>query len=419
MDLSREDEYFEWVDTPDVVDAAPRIIHQPQISSLNAICMESEGEDEIEFPSYDDPRSPTQEAELDDKRIYDEQVEYYMQSPTLQPEYLEDDESLCSSPSLITSPMDSLDSLDSLDYLEPCDITETVDDTAVQVQPSHHVDYLAHDWPEEDLWASWKYVQSNRSAYENSRRLENASWRCWAKKRSNLKTIAPETVDWMKDCDTTWLYGPLHKAGSKFECASSSAESSSRGTQISRSASCTDVKPILKRRMVSDILLKRSSSTMNAPRRLSSPSPSSSGRSSPSSSSSRKCVRFHDQVDQFISVNTIPEECVPTFSKGESAILEDIPEASEPKNTPWTSTPPIVAKICSTSLKPVREITDLTDAVANLKYSLTSYDYFAQPGFDYTEYSNANSGDDDDEWESSMIGMDVRPSTKSIPMSIY
>jgi hypothetical protein len=196
MDLSREDEYFEWVDTPDVVHPAPRIIHQPQISSLNAICMESEGEDEIEFPSYDDPRSPTQEAELDDKRIYDEQVEYYMQSPTLQPEYLEDDESLCSSPSLITSPMDSLDSLDSLDYLEPCDITETVDDTAAQVQPSHHVDYLAHDWPEEDLWASWKYVQSNRGAYENSRRLENASWRCWAKKRSNLKTIAPETVDW-------------------------------------------------------------------------------------------------------------------------------------------------------------------------------------------------------------------------------
>jgi hypothetical protein len=196
MDLSREDEYFEWVDTPDIVDAAPRIIQQPRISSLHAICMESEGEDEIEFPSYDDPHSPTQEAELDDKRIYDEQVEYYMQSPTLQPEYLEDDESLCSSPSLITSPMDSLDSLDSLDFLEPCDITETVDDTAVQVQPSRHVDYLAHDWPEEDLWSSWKYVQSNRSAYENSRRLENASWRCWAKKRSNLKTIAPETVDW-------------------------------------------------------------------------------------------------------------------------------------------------------------------------------------------------------------------------------
>lgn len=225
----------------------------------------------------------------------------------------------------------------------------------------------------------------------------------------------------MKDCDTTWLYGPLHKSASKLECVSSSSESSSRRKQLSRSVSYSDVKPILKRRMVSDILLKRSSSAVTSLKRQDFLSPSSSGRSSPSSSSSRKCVRFHDQVDQFIAINTIPEACVPTFSKGESAILEDISEDSEPTTSASsTSTPPIVAKLSSTSLKPAREIADLTTAVENLKYSLTSYDYFTQPGFDYTEYTNANSGDDDDEWESSMIGLDVRHSTtKSVSMSVY
>ncbi len=35
--------------------------------------------------------------------------------------------------------------------------------------------------------------------------------RTWAKSRNNLKTISPETLNWLKDCDVTWLYGPLHR----------------------------------------------------------------------------------------------------------------------------------------------------------------------------------------------------------------
>jgi hypothetical protein len=80
--------------------------------------------------------------------------------------------------------------------VSPDPVERPEDDTAIRVQPSRHVDYLSHDWAEEDVWASWKHIVSKRGAYNNSARLENASWRSWAKKRSNLKTVPPETVKW-------------------------------------------------------------------------------------------------------------------------------------------------------------------------------------------------------------------------------
>lgn len=46
----------------------------------------------------------------------------------------------------------------------------------------------------------------------NGVRLENASWRTWWKQRNKLRTISPETLNWLKDSDVTWLYGPLHTA---------------------------------------------------------------------------------------------------------------------------------------------------------------------------------------------------------------
>ena len=80
--------------------------------------------------------------------------------------------------------------------VSPHPIERPEDDSAIRVQPSRHVDYLSHDWTEEDVWASWKHIVSKRGAYNNSARLENASWRSWAKKRSNLMTVPPETVKW-------------------------------------------------------------------------------------------------------------------------------------------------------------------------------------------------------------------------------
>lgn len=72
----------------------------------------------------------------------------------------------------------------------------SADDTLIEDEPSRHVDYLSHDWKEEDIWSSWRYVTSRRNDYSNGVRLENASWRTWAKAKYNLKTISPESLNW-------------------------------------------------------------------------------------------------------------------------------------------------------------------------------------------------------------------------------
>ena len=73
------------------------------------------------------------------------------------------------------------------------------DDSSVEEEPSRHVDYLSHDWREEDIWASWRYVTARKNDYSNGVRLENASWRTWAKAKHNLGTISPETLNWYVD----------------------------------------------------------------------------------------------------------------------------------------------------------------------------------------------------------------------------
>jgi hypothetical protein len=63
--------------------------------------------------------------------------------------------------------------------------------------PSRQVDYLSHNWAEPDIWSSWRYVRKEKAGYpQNAARLENASWRTWAKSKYKLKTITPETLNW-------------------------------------------------------------------------------------------------------------------------------------------------------------------------------------------------------------------------------
>ncbi|KAI9301628.1 hypothetical protein BJ944DRAFT_1486 [Cunninghamella echinulata] len=76
--------------------------------------------------------------------------------------------------------------------------------------PEVCVDYLSYKFDEMDLAASWRVMTKQKKDIVNGIRLENASWRTWAKQRSHLKTISPETLNWLKDSDVTWLYGPLH-----------------------------------------------------------------------------------------------------------------------------------------------------------------------------------------------------------------
>ena len=61
------------------------------------------------------------------------------------------------------------------------------DDTDLAAEPSRHVDYLSHQWDVSEISKSWRYVVSNKHDVANAARLENASWRTWAQRRSNLK----------------------------------------------------------------------------------------------------------------------------------------------------------------------------------------------------------------------------------------
>ncbi|KAK4056040.1 protein phosphatase regulator [Microbotryomycetes sp. JL221] len=169
------------------------------------------------------------------------------------------------------------------------------DDSGITTRlPSICVDYLSHDWQEDDVWASWKAMTKHKAEIANGVRLENASWRTWAKQRGNLKTISPETLNWLKDSDVTWLYGPLHtnvdavpppKESTMSDrlgleplrtldenqqvkmaaAAASNAASDAVAPQkpLASASSRTEVKtkPILKHRSLSDILLPPGSSS--------------------------------------------------------------------------------------------------------------------------------------------------------------
>ncbi|KAL2677275.1 hypothetical protein Neosp_011044 [[Neocosmospora] mangrovei] len=95
------------------------------------------------------------------------------------------------------------------DLLAPDVQPRCKDDSEVPVVSSRSVDYLSHEWTDEELGPSWKALSSMKSL-NNRDRLENVIWRAWTKFKNNLSTISPDELNWLKDCDVTWLYGPLH-----------------------------------------------------------------------------------------------------------------------------------------------------------------------------------------------------------------
>jgi hypothetical protein len=92
------------------------------------------------------------------------------------------------------SPADAFSTDTPLTTPDPLPMSE--DDTAVRKEPSHHVDYLSYDWREEDIWSSWRHIVEHRKVYGERSRLENASWRTWAKSQFKLKTVSPDTLNW-------------------------------------------------------------------------------------------------------------------------------------------------------------------------------------------------------------------------------
>ncbi|PNP55511.1 hypothetical protein THARTR1_04341 [Trichoderma harzianum] len=133
------------------------------------------------------------------------------------------------------------------------------DDTAVSSRPSRHVDYLSHDWKEEDIWSSWRYIVTRRALFSNNVRLENASWRAWMKVKNNLRTVSAESINWLKDNDVTWLYGPLQLGVKPIHDTRSERSSNSLSKTDSRVS--LNKKPILKKRSMSKITLHRPLST--------------------------------------------------------------------------------------------------------------------------------------------------------------
>ena len=131
---------------------------------------EEDDDDEIVFPSY----------ETDD---------YFNQARELDP------------PTSVVSPPQTSSSVTTsyqdnppfdLSYLPKC----VGDDICLEHEPELQVDYLSHDWNEEDIWASWRYVVAKKDRYSDSTRLENASWRTWSKSKNKLRTVSPESLDW-------------------------------------------------------------------------------------------------------------------------------------------------------------------------------------------------------------------------------
>jgi len=153
--------------------AAPSFSSTPASSlSLDANCEHETDEDQIVFPSYDD-------------------VGYYDQIEDLEPPA-----SPHTGDSYTVSPTSVSTSTNVSRPGSPDPREHAEDDSAVRTHPSRHVDYLSHNWKEEDIWSSWKHIVSKRKAYNNSARLENASWRTWTKSKNHLKTVSPETLNW-------------------------------------------------------------------------------------------------------------------------------------------------------------------------------------------------------------------------------
>lgn len=81
----------------------------------------------------------------------------------------------------------------------PATLRGTLDDLFVErgIAPTRQVDYLSYPWEDFEVWWSWRYIRNWKAQCpQNTTRLENASWRSWAKSKYRLETITPDTLNW-------------------------------------------------------------------------------------------------------------------------------------------------------------------------------------------------------------------------------
>ncbi|XBW35442.1 hypothetical protein QEN19_001008 [Hanseniaspora menglaensis] len=105
----------------------------------------------------------------------------------------------------------------------------------------------------------------------NASRLENASWRTWAKARNNLKTVSPEIVNWCKEADDIWLFGPIVPGKNIISSSQNNLDSADAAIQSvydkdkNRSTNTSDgiLKPILKKRTVTEVIERNAKWKLN------------------------------------------------------------------------------------------------------------------------------------------------------------
>ncbi|PVG02980.1 hypothetical protein CPB86DRAFT_488968 [Serendipita vermifera] len=127
-----------------------------------------------------------------------------------------------------------------------------------------YMNRLVYRWQEADVWHTWRNMTRQKNDIANGVRLENASWRTWWQKRGKLKTVNPQKLNWLKDSDVTWLYGPLHQApvpvpppkGASLEEKLNTIPPLPKGR-----------KPILKKRTLAEVLVLGLAKTNDSPDR--------------------------------------------------------------------------------------------------------------------------------------------------------
>ncbi|KAK2623964.1 hypothetical protein QTJ16_006598 [Diplocarpon rosae] len=223
------------------------------------------------------------------------------------------------------------------------------DCASVSVEPSESVNYLLHTWREPDVAASWRHIVSRRRAdssrpepasmltarsiltqaalrghaarkqHNTTKRLENASWRTWAKLRFGLRTVEPQTINWSKHCDDTCLHGPFaasrsltttsHPAISRERTPSreSREEEEEEATEAGSRAAPYRPKSILKKPSTAEILM-RGSIPIFTHRTYHQPplqSPTETSTSIGNKKPSRKSVKFLEEVRQYTIVTPV------------------------------------------------------------------------------------------------------------------
>ncbi|GKZ24378.1 hypothetical protein AbraIFM66951_003255 [Aspergillus brasiliensis] len=88
------------------------------------------------------------------------------------------------------------------------------DDLMIEEDAKVNVDYLAHSWTYEEMWATRKHVRQINQHSLVRCRFENALWRAWLASTRQTIRMPAAFISWDKDSDITWLYGPLKSSRS-------------------------------------------------------------------------------------------------------------------------------------------------------------------------------------------------------------